>query len=191
MGKTVRKIFFVWEYEKEEQWLNEMSKEGWQLVKASFRKYQFVSGIPNEYTVRLELLDKSVKSKESTSYLNFLKETGIEMVGECKQWIYLRSKTADGGFEPNNRALYTLTHVLKIQEFIGKTKNRLVAMIALSMCGLLIMNRLEPSNFVDFISGVCTGVALSTSIVTLSFYPFSKRTNDRVKVAINELYTCE
>ena len=191
MGKTVRKIFFVWEYEKEEQWLNEMSKEGWQLVKASFRKYQFVSGIPNEYTVRLELLDKSVKSKESTSYLNFLKETGIEMVGECKQWIYLRSKTADGGFEPNNRALYTLTHVLKIQEFIGKTKNRLVATIALSMCGLLIMNRLEPSNFVDFISGVCTGVALSTSIVTLSFYPFSKRTNDKVKAAINELYTCE
>ena len=191
MEKTVRKIFFVWEYEKEEQWLNEMSKEGWQLVKASFRKYQFVSGIPNEYTVRLELLDKSVKSKESTSYLNFLKETGIEMVGECKQWIYLRSKTADGGFEPNNRALYTLTHVLKIQEFIGKTKNRLVAMIALSMCGLLIMNRLEPSNFVDFISGVCTGIALSTSIVTLSFYPFSKRTNEKVKAAINELYTCE
>ena len=191
MEKTVRKIFFVWEYEKEEQWLNEMSKEGWELVKASFRKYQFESGIPNEYTIRLELLDKSLNSKESTSYLNFLKETGIEMVGECKQWIYLRCKTADGGFEPNNRALYNLTHVLKIQEFISKTKNRLVALIAISMCGLLIMNHLEPSNFADFISGVCTGIALSTSIVTLSFYPFSKRTNEKVKAAINELYTCE
>jgi len=191
MKKIVRKIFFVWEYEKEEQWLNEMSKEGWELVKASFRKYQFESGIPNEYTIRLELLDKSLNSKESTSYLNFLKETGIEMVGECKQWIYLRCKTADGGFEPNNRALYNLTHVLKIQEFISKTKNRLVALIAISMCGLLIMNHLEPSNFADFISGVCTGIALSTSIVTLSFYPFSKRTNEKVKAAINELYTCE
>ena len=191
MKKIVRKIFFVWEYEKEEQWLNEMSKEGWELVKASFRKYQFESGIPNEYTIRLELLDKSLNSKESTSYLNFLKETGIEMVGECKQWIYLRCKTADGGFEPNNRALYNLTHVLKIQEFISKTKNRLVAFIAISMCGLLIMNHLEPSNFADFISGVCTGIALSTSIVTLSFYPFSKRTNEKVKAAINELYTCE
>ena len=191
MKKTVRKFFFIWEYEKEEQWLNEKSKEGWQLVKASIGKYQFESGVPGEYTYRLELLDKSLNSKESTSYLNFLQETGIEMVGECKQWIFLRCKTADGGFEPNNRALYDLTHVLKIQEFIGKTKNRLVALIALSLCGLLMMDRMEPSNFTDFIRGLCTGLSLSASFFTLAFLPFSKRINEKVKAAIQELYTCE
>jgi len=191
MKKTVRKIFFIWEYEKEEQWLNEKSKEGWQLAKASFRKYQFESGIPKEYTYRLELLDKNTKSKESTSYLNFLQETGIEMVGECKQWVYLRSKTTDGSFEPSNRALYELTHLLKIQEFISKIKNRLVALIAISICGLLIMDQLAPSNFADFIRGVCTGLGLSASFFTLAFTPFSKRINEKVKAAINELYTCE
>ena len=191
MKKNVRKIFFVWEYEKEEQWLNKKSEEGWQLVKASIGKYQFESGIPHEYTYRLELLDKSLNSKESTSYLNFLQDTGIEMVGQCKQWIYLRSKTADGRFEPNNRALYDLTHVLKIQEFISNTKNRLVALIALSICGLLMLDRLETSNLTDFIRGICTGISLSTSFAVLSLYPFSKRINEKVKAAIKELYTCE
>ena len=191
MKKNVRKIFFVWEYEKEEQWLNKKSEEGWQLVKASIGKYQFESGIPHEYTYRLELLDKNLNSKESNSYLNFLQETGIEMVGQCKQWIYLRCKTADGGFEPDNRALYDLTHVLKIQEFISNTKNRLVAMIALSICGLLIMDRLETSNLTDFIRGISTGISLSVSIALLSLYPLSKRVNEKVKAAIKELYTCE
>ena len=191
MKKTVRKIFFIWEYEKEEQWLNEKSKEGWQLVKASFRKYQFESGIPNEYTYRLELLDKNPKSKESKSYLNFLQETGIEMVGECKQWVYLRCKTTDGSFEPSNRALYNLTHLLKIQEFISKVKNRLVALIAISICGLLMMDHLGTSNLADFISGFCTGIGLSLSFFTLAITPFSKRINEKVKAAINELYTCE
>jgi len=191
MKKTVRKIFFIWEYEKEEQWLNAKSKEGWQLVMATFGKYQFESGIPDEYTYRLELLDKSMNSTESNSYLNFLQETGIEMVGKCKQWIYLRCKTADGGFEPNNRVLYDLTHLLKIQEFISTTKNRLVAFIAISICGLLIMDHLEPSNLVDFIKGFCTGIALSTSFISLAFNPFSRRINKRVKKVIKELYTCE
>ena len=191
MKKNVRKIFFVWEYEKEEQWLNKKSEEGWQLVKASIGKYQFESGIPHEYTYRLELLDKNLNSKESTSYLNFLQDTGIEMVGQCKQWIYLRCKTVDGRFEPNNRALYDLTHVLKIQEFISNTKNRLVAMIALSICGLLIMDRLETSNLTDFIRGISTGISLSVSIALLSLYPLSKRVNEKVKAAIKELYTCE
>jgi len=191
MKKIVRKIFFIWEYEKEEQWLNSKSKEGWQLVKASVGKFQFESGLPDEYTYRLELLDKSLNSKESTSYLNFLQETGIEMVGECKQWIYLRCKTAEGGFEPNNRALYDLTHALKIQEFIGKTKNRLVALIALSICGLLILDRMETSNIVDFFKGLCTGLSLSASFFTLTLHPFSKRINEKVKGAVKELYTCE
>ena len=29
--KTVFKLFFVWDFEKEERWLNEMAQEGWVL----------------------------------------------------------------------------------------------------------------------------------------------------------------
>jgi hypothetical protein len=191
MEKIIRKVFFVWEYEKEEQWLNEMSKKGWQLIRATKWKYQFESGPSGEYTYRLELLDKSRRSKESTSYLNFLQETGIEMVGECKQWIYLRCKTADCGFEPNNRALYDLTHLLKIQEFYSKLKNNLVASIAFSIFSILILENFDRTSTVEFLRGFFTGISLAGSFVSLVLIPFTKRINDKVKASIKELYTCE
>jgi len=53
------------------------------------------------------------------------------------------------------------------------------------------MDNLAPSNYADFIRGVCTGLGLSASFFTLAFTPFSKHINEKVKAAINELYTCE
>lgn len=34
--KTVFKLFFVWDFEKEERWLNEMAQEGWVLDNTGF-----------------------------------------------------------------------------------------------------------------------------------------------------------
>jgi len=191
MKKTVRKIFFVWEYEKEELWLNEMSKQGWQLFKASVCKYQFEFGNPGEYEYRLEILDKSPKTMESTSYLDFLNETGIEMVGKCKNWIYLRCKTSDGGFEPNNRALYTFTHLLKIQDIFNQIRNRLVTLIVLSLVGLIILDRMDTTHIIDFLRGFCTGIAISASLISLAFTPFFKSMGKKIKAAVKELYTRE
>ncbi len=46
MTKTVRKIFFLWEYEKEEAWINRMANEGWMLIHTGFRKYVFEKELP-------------------------------------------------------------------------------------------------------------------------------------------------
>lgn len=191
MKKTVRKAFFIWEYEEEEKWLNKKSKDGWHLVNASIFKYQFESGTPGEYTYSLELLDKNLKTMESTSYLNFLQEAGVEMVGKCKNWIYLRCKTADGGFDPGNRAINRITHLLKIQDFLNKFRNNLVILIALSLFALIIFENAEPSRVVDFIRGFCTGIGLSASFISVVFIPHYKKINNKVKSAVKELYTCE
>jgi|WetSurMetagenome_2_1015567.scaffolds.fasta_scaffold425279_1 hypothetical protein len=191
MKKTIRKVFFVWEYDKEEKWLNEMSSIGWQLVKASVLTYTFETGSAGEYTYRLELLDKNLKSLESTSYLNFLQETGIEMVGKCRNWIYLRCKTTEGGFEPNNKTLYDLSHLLKIQDFLNTIRNRTILMIAIAISSLLILEFQDASRIVDFFKGFCTGLVLGGSIGSLAYIPFSKRINEKVKKNIKELYTCE
>jgi len=105
MKKTVRKIFFLWEYEKEEAWINEMALAGWMLTQTGFRKYVFETGTPGEYTYRLELLEKDPHSPESKSYLDFLQETGIEVEGECINWIYLRCKTEECKFDQGKRPL--------------------------------------------------------------------------------------
>lgn len=39
--KTVRKVFAVWDFDKEEEWLNSMAQEGWALKKVGFCKYVF------------------------------------------------------------------------------------------------------------------------------------------------------
>ena len=69
--KTVFKLFFVWDFEKEERWLNEMAQEGWVLDNTGFSFYTFVRCEPGEYIIRLEM-------NPSSDYRAFVKELGAE-----------------------------------------------------------------------------------------------------------------
>lgn len=91
--KTIWKWFWVWDFEKEEDWLNEMAERGWVLDRIGFCKYTFVKSEPGEYTVRLEM------HEHDAAYVNFMKETGAEYVGRMVQWIYFRKKASDGAFD--------------------------------------------------------------------------------------------
>jgi hypothetical protein len=193
MKKTVRKYFFIWEYEKEEHWLNDMSQKGWQLKWTSIGRYVFESGEPGAYIYRLELLENNPNSKENLSYLLFLIETGIEMVGECRNWIYLRRKASEGDFEPANKPLNELTHIMKIQDFLNKFRNRLITMAAFSILGLLILEEINMSEYgiIAFFRGLCTGIALASSFFSVAFVPMIKKNDVKIKKAVRELYTCE
>ena len=91
--QTIKKWFWVWEFEKEEQWLNTMAQSGWVLDHVEFCKYHFVACEPGEYTVRLEM------HEHNEDYLNFMADTGAEHVGRMVQWIYFRKKAEDGPFD--------------------------------------------------------------------------------------------
>ena len=91
--KIVKKWIWIWEYDKEEQWLNAMAQSGWVLDKVGFCRYEFVPCEPGEYTVRLEMRD------HDEAYLGFMAETGAEYVGRMMKWIYFRKKTELGKFE--------------------------------------------------------------------------------------------
>ena len=54
-SKTIKKWFWVWSFEKEEDWLNEMAMNGWVLESVSMCSYHFVRCEPGEYSVRLEM----------------------------------------------------------------------------------------------------------------------------------------
>ena len=91
--KTIRKWFWVWSFEKEENWLNEMAMNGWALESVGFCSYTFKRSEPGEYSVRLEM------HPYDEAYLSFMEETGAEYVGRMMMWIYFRKKTADGPFD--------------------------------------------------------------------------------------------
>lgn len=99
MRKIVHKLFWVWEFEKEEKWLNEMAAKGLCLVSVGVCRYEFEECEPGEYNIRLELLDNLPSSAEGESYVSFVEETGAEYVGSYLRWVYFRKKTTDGTFD--------------------------------------------------------------------------------------------
>lgn len=105
---TIRKWFWVWSFEKEEDWLNEMAMNGWVLDSVSYCTYHFVRCEPGEYSVRLEM------HPYDETYLSFMRETGAEYVGRMMMWIYFRKKTADGPFDLFSDIDSRIRHLEKI-----------------------------------------------------------------------------
>ena len=91
--KIVKKWIWIWEFDKEERWLNTMAQQGWVLDKLGFCRYEFIPCEPGEYTVRLEMRN------HDEAYLGFMADTGAEYLGRMMKWIYFRKKTEDGPFE--------------------------------------------------------------------------------------------
>ena len=48
MEKKVRRLFWAWEFDKEEKWLNEMAQEGWLLDGVGLCTYRFAACEPGE-----------------------------------------------------------------------------------------------------------------------------------------------
>lgn len=84
--KTVKKWYWVWDFEKEERWLNQMAESGWVLDGVGFATYHFVKCEPGEYTVRLEMRD------HDEAYLQLMAESGAEYVGRITKWIFFRKR---------------------------------------------------------------------------------------------------
>ena len=91
--KIIKKWIWVWDFDKEERWLNTMAQQGWVLDKVGFCRYEFIRCEPGEYAVRLEMRE------HDEAYLGFMAETGAEYVGRVVKWIYFRKKTEDGPFD--------------------------------------------------------------------------------------------
>lgn len=103
--KIIKKWVWVWDFDKEERWLNTMAQQGWVLDKTGFCRYEFVRCEPGEYTVRLEMRE------HDEGYLSFMADTGAEYVGRMLKWIYFRKKTELGPFDIFSDAESRIAHL--------------------------------------------------------------------------------
>lgn len=113
------RVFPVWAFDKEEQWLNHMADQGWVLDSVKIFKYTFVKSEPGEYTIRMELLEKGVTTNESKAYLEFLAETGAEHITSVLDWIYLKKRTDQGPFDLFSDRESRVKHLDRILKFLG------------------------------------------------------------------------
>ena len=120
--KTIYKWFWVWDFEKEERWLNEMAMAGWALVRVGWCRYTFERCEPGAYYVRLEM------RKSDEAYLAFMQETGAEYIGRCFQWIYFRRSVEQGPFELFSDLDSRIAHL----DWIGRM------LLAIGLANLLI-----------------------------------------------------
>jgi len=91
--KTVHKWVWVWDFDKEEQWLNTMAQSGWALESVGFCTYRFKACEPGEYIIRTEM------HRIDADYIRFMEETGAEYIGRLFQWIFFRKKASEGSFD--------------------------------------------------------------------------------------------
>lgn len=119
MRKIIHKLFWAWDFDKEEKWLNEMSAKGLRLVSVGFNKYEFELCTPGEYAVRLEFLDHWPSNPESEQYIKFIEDSGAKQVGSYGRWVYFQKNTSDGDFELFSDNGSKIKHLKRILIFIG------------------------------------------------------------------------
>ena len=110
--KVIWKWFFVWDFEKEEAWLNEMAAEGWVLCSVGLCRYEFERCEPDSYIIRLEM------HEADESYLRFMQETGAEYIGRVVQWIYFRRDASLGEFDLFSDIDSRIEHLQKIAKVL-------------------------------------------------------------------------
>lgn len=97
MKLTKHRLFF--NYQREEQWINEMAADGWHLTDFKYIKYSFEKDEPRKYDYRMELLADPPTSDKGKEYLEFMEDAGIECVTTYSNWAYFRKEATDEPFE--------------------------------------------------------------------------------------------
>ncbi|SFG16460.1 DUF2812 domain-containing protein [Sporolactobacillus nakayamae] len=152
MQKKVFKLFY--DFEKEEQWLSQMEKEGWAFTKYVPGFYTFESCDKGQYRYRMEFLKHGPKHEETKDYLQFLEETGITCVSSFASWVYLRKAAEEGPFNlfsdidsriQHNKRIKNLWIFLTLIEFVGVVNNLFLAGVTDErnwtnvLCGLILL----------------------------------------------------
>ena len=150
MRQTIHKWFWVWDFDKEETWLNEMAAKGLCLVSVGFCKYEFEDCMPGEYRVCLQLLDKMPCHPESKKYIEFLETTGAEHTGSFTRWAYFRKKAVDGEFELFSDNDSRIKYMSKVISFVALIT---IANLIIGIDNVFFANNLSnPINFLGIIN---------------------------------------
>ena len=109
------KFKLYYDKDEEEDWLRKMSLNGWAFKKFFLGFYTFEPCEPGEYNYQIDLLDSWKGDKDD--YASFMKNAGIEVIGQWWRWVYLQKKAADGPFEMYTDVESKIAQYSKIENF--------------------------------------------------------------------------
>lgn len=110
--RKIRKFSLIWDFEKEEDWLNEMSQNGWSLASVGLGTYSFIKADPGEYTIRLHMHSKD------DEYLDIMRGSGAEYIGRIGSWVYFKRRAELESFDVFSDLDSKLEHLGSISRFL-------------------------------------------------------------------------
>ena len=186
--KRYFRYFTIADYEREQKWLNAMSRSGWNFVRTNGFIYTFEKGTPGEYIYKIDLPNESMTDVEVDAYYKFMEECGIEVVSSFKFWRYLRKKSTDGPFDSVNNTMAQLTMVNKAYGMATKMLCIFIVIFALIILALNIALAFVSGNVAEFISGVIHGIASSAFLaMAIIMIPIIQRLRTRVNELIDDI----
>jgi hypothetical protein len=191
MTKKVWNFFTIAQWEEEEQWLNEMARNGYNLIGVKcFVRYIFEQGTPGEYIYKLDLPDNLEHGMDDKAYCNFLAECGIDVVCKQKQWLFLRKKAADGPFNEQGDMFAKLKMTNKAYSYAIRTLSMLLKGFTIFIClNLFAMVMLaSQQSAAELLEGVVMGVGIgSTVALTIVWVPLINRLRKRMNELVDEI----
>jgi hypothetical protein len=124
------KWFWPWQDDREETWLESLSREGWHLSGFGFPLvYYFRKGDPKIFIYRLDY--QTTRMRDRQAYLQLFRDAGWEHVGKMAAWEYFRKETADGG----ESEIFTdpESKIRKYRRILGTLTVLLAALLLLSV----------------------------------------------------------
>ena len=186
--KRYFRYFTIADYEREQKWLNAMSRSGWNFVRTNGFIYTIEKGTPGEYIYKLDLPNESMTDVEVDAYYKFMEECGIEVVSSFKFWRYLRKKSTDGPFDSVNNTMAQLTMVNKAYGMATKMLCFFIVIFALIILALNIALAFVSGNVAELISGVIYGIASSAFLaMAIIMIPIIQRLRTRVNELIDDI----
>lgn len=188
--KKLWRFYSIADYEKEEAFLNEMARAGWNLTAVGFCRYIFRRGNEGEYIYKLDLVERTESDEVKESYFNFLTDCGIRVVGEFKDWIYLQKRASEGPFDMKNDKYTRLRQVNKVYSFSLRTLCNLLRIFAgiELVLSLLLMLMSDNVRVTEFCNGVMLGVGVSSLIaLAIIWVPIVNKLRRKVNKLIDDI----
>ena len=95
------RLNFFANIDREQEWLNRLSKEGWELkqLKLLGMLCGFEPCNPEQYQYLIEIEPRAVNTKQGQSYQQFLADMGVICVGSCLGCSYYKKENDGTVFE--------------------------------------------------------------------------------------------
>ncbi len=110
--KKVTRWWWAWNFDKEEEWLNNMAHSGYTLVDVKWIFYRFKKTEPDEYIIRLEY------HENNPEYIHFMEDLGAERISHYMGWNYYRRKSSLGEFDIFSDLKSKIEHLKSIERLI-------------------------------------------------------------------------